>query len=102
MKKVYLIAAIIGTVIPCIFFFNFIQQNGINFPLFINELFANNAAGGFAADLLISSFVFWIFMFQQQKRAHGPKPWLFIALNLGIGLSCALPAYMYVREHNDS
>ncbi len=98
MKKFYLAAAIIGAAVPCIFFFNFMQQNGIDFPLFIKELFATNAASGFTADLLISSWVFWIFMFQQHKRAHGPKPWLFIALNLGIGLSCALPAYLYARE----
>lgn len=102
MKKIYLFAAIIGAVIPCFFFLKFIQLNGVNLPDFISALFVNGAAGGFSADLLISSFVFWVFMFQQRKMNNAPKPWLFIALNLGIGLSCALPAYLYAIEtsHN--
>lgn len=98
MKKIYLIAAIIGIIIPGFFFFQFIQLNGVNLPAFISALFVNGAAGGFSADLLISSFVFWAFMFQQQKMSNAPTPWLFIALNLGIGLSCALPAYLYAVE----
>lgn len=98
MKKVYLVAAIIGAVIPCVFFFSFIQANGVDLRAFISALFVNGAAGGFSADLLISSFVFWAFMFQQHGRANGPKPAMFIVLNLCIGLSCALPAYLYARE----
>lgn len=102
MKKVYLIAAIIGAIVPCLFFIQFTQLNGINLPAFTSALFVNGAAGGFSADLLISSFVFWIWMFHQQKVRNAPKPWLFIALNLGIGLSCALPAYLYMIEKSKS
>ena len=98
MKKLYLTLAIIGAIVPYLFFFQFIQAEGINIPGFISSLFVNGAAGGFSADLLISSFVFWLFMFQQMKTPNEPKPYLFIALNLSIGLSCALPAYLYARE----
>jgi hypothetical protein len=98
MKHIYLAAAILGAIIPGIFFFQFIQLNGVDLPAFISALFVNGAAGGFSADLLISSFVFWAYMFQQVRVHAGPKPWLFMALNLGIGLSCALPAYLYAKE----
>ena len=98
MKNFYLAAAILGAAIPCVFFFNFTQVNGIDLPKFTSSLFVNGAAGGFTADLLISSFVFWAFILQQRGRANGPRPALFIALNLCIGLSCALPAYLYARE----
>jgi len=92
MKNLYLILAIIGAVVPYLFFFQFFAQAGIDLPAFIGALFVNGAAGGFTADLLITSFVFWIYMF---NRKEGPAPWLFVALNLTIGLSCALPAYLY-------
>ena len=98
MKNFYLIAAIVGAVVPGIFFAQFIQLNGVDLLAFISALFVNGAAGGFSADLLISSFVFWAFMFQRAKTNSGPQPWLFVALNLGIGLSCALPAYLYAIE----
>ncbi len=97
MKKIYLLAAVVGAIVPYAFFFNFIQLNGVDLPKFASALFVNGAVGGFSADLLISSFVFWGFMFQQHQRS-GPKPWIFIVLNLLIGLSCALPAYLYVSE----
>jgi Terpene cyclase DEP1 len=98
MKNFYLFTAVIGAIIPSVFFFQFIQLNGVDLPAFISALFVNGAAGGFSADLLISSFVFWAYMFQQAKSSSAPKPWLFIALNLCIGLSCALPAYLYARQ----
>ncbi|MCZ6711131.1 MAG: DUF2834 domain-containing protein [Gammaproteobacteria bacterium] len=92
MKNLYLAFAIIGAVVPYLFFFDFISSQGLDLPAFLGALFANGAAGGFTADLLITSTVFWIYMF---SRVGGPAPWLFIALNLTIGLSCALPAYLY-------
>ena len=98
MKKLYLLLAIIGAIVPYIFFFQFFQTEGLNIPAFISALFVNGAAGGFTADLLLTSFVFWLFMFQQVKKTSGPKPYIFIVLNLTIGLSCALPAYLYTRE----
>jgi hypothetical protein len=64
----------------------------------VGTLFANRAAGGFSADLLISSAVFRLFMGSQRREAAGPQPGFFIALNLLVGLSCALPAYQYARR----
>lgn len=91
MKAFYLVAAIAGAVVPYLFFIDFFAANGVDLPAFISALFANGAAGGFTADLLISSVVFWVWMF----RRDGPSPLLFIVLNLTIGLSCALPAYLF-------
>jgi hypothetical protein len=100
LKTVYLILAILGAVIPIAFFASFAAQNGLDPFSFVAALFVNGAAGGFTADLLISSFVFWITMFSNQ--GDGPKPWAFIALNLCIGLSCALPAYLWARTRDVS
>lgn len=92
MKNVYLLLAVLGAVVPYLFFFGFFAESGVELSLFVGALFANGAAGGFTADLLISSFVFWIYMFTHRE---GPAPWIFMLLNLTIGLSCALPAYLY-------
>ena len=98
MKKLYLLLAIIGAFAPDFFFFQFIQAEGWNIKAFISALFVNGAAGSITVDLLYSSFIFWLFMFHQFKASNGPKPYLFIFLNLTIGLCCAMPAYMYARE----
>ena len=92
MKNVYLALAVVGAVVPYVFFLDFMGSAGVDLGGFVSALFVNGAAGGFAADLLITSLVFWLYMF---SRSNGLSPWLFIILNLAIGLSCALPAYLY-------
>ena len=98
LKTTYLILAITGAIVPYVFFLKYFGEAGFGLSTFVTALFANGAAGGFTADVLISSAVFWLFMFQQRSRGHGPIPTVFIVLNLLIGLSCALPAYLYARE----
>lgn len=93
MKNLYLVLAIVGTVIPYFFFVQHINADGLGLVTFMAESFANPVASGFTADLLISSLVFWVYMFSAGREA--PKPWPFIALNCLVGLSCALPAYLY-------
>ena len=98
MKTLYLILAVVGAVVPYIFFVQHFSSEGVGLAGFVKALFANPAASGFTADLLITSSIFWIFMFHQHQRGKGPGPVIFIVLNLLIGLSCALPAYLYARE----
>jgi hypothetical protein len=95
MKNVYLMLAIVGGVVPYIFFAQHFSSEGFGLGGFVQALFANPAAGGFTADLLLTSFIFWLYMFNQRGRENGPAPWLFVLLNLSIGLSCAFPAYLY-------
>ena len=93
MKNVYLILAIVGAVVPYIFFLDFFATSGFELGGFVAALFANGAAGGFTADLLITSFAFWIYLWSKNT----PFIWAYVLINLTIGLSCALPAYLYVK-----
>ena len=98
MKTFYLILAIVGAVVPFIFFFRHFGSAGFSLFDFVDALFVTPAAAGFTVDLLITSFVFWVAMIQRSSHGQGPKPALFVVLNLLIGLSCALPAYLYANE----
>ncbi len=101
MKTLYLVLAIVGAVLPYVFFIQHFSSEGAGLPGFVAALFANPAASGFTADLLFTSAVFWLFIFHQRSRERGPSPILFMALNFFIGLSCALPAYLYARERRE-
>ena len=98
MKNVYLTLAIRGALVPYWFLFQFISVEGLNLPGFLSALFANGAVGGLSADLFISSFVFWLAMYQQRSQGKGPNIMPYVLLNLLVGLSSALPAYLYTRE----
>ena len=98
MKTVYLILAIVGGILPWALLLPFVQANGFSLAGAGDILFANGLTSGLTADLVISSLVFWLYMLSQRRAVAGPNPIAFILINLLIGLSCALPAYLYVRE----
>lgn len=102
MRTLYLTLAIVGTLVPYAFFFQYFQSEGVDLGRFVTAWFANPAAGGATADLLISCVVFWIYMFREGRAHDAPKPYLFLALNLFVGLSCAFPAYLYASERQRS
>lgn len=104
MKRLYLILAVIGAILPYFYFARFFASDGMNLSAFLTAAMANPVASGFTADLVLSSVGFWILMMIERKRnpEGAPHPALFIALNLLIGLSCALPAWLYTREPGNS
>ena len=79
MKNICLLLAIVGAVIPYGFFVQHFSSVGLGLPDFVAALLANPAAGGFTADLLITSAVFWLYVFQKKNLAGGPSPLPFIA-----------------------
>lgn len=89
---------IAGTVIPWAFFAQFLITNGPDPMLFLRGLFANGAAGGFASDVLISIAVFWLWSFVDARRQGIARWWLVLPAGALVGLSLALPLYLYLRE----
>ena len=98
LKTFYLAMSVVGTVIPWVFFSRFFVENGLDVPFFLQSLFSNGASGGFSADLLISIFVFWIWSFADARQLGVKRWWLVLPTSFTVGLSCALPLYLYLRE----
>jgi hypothetical protein len=98
LKRFYLLGAIAGTVVPWWFFGHFVAAEGLNIPLFVSELFANNPAAGFSADVLISAMVFWVWAYVDSQQHQIKRWWLIVPATLTVGLSLAFPLYLYLRE----
>ncbi|RDE07659.1 DUF2834 domain-containing protein [Pelagibacterium lacus] len=94
----YLAMAVAGTVVPWLFFGYFFALHGLDLPLFVQSLFANGAAGGFSADVLISIVVFWVWSWRDAARNNVAPWWLVLPASFFVGLSLALPLYLYLRE----
>jgi hypothetical protein len=60
MKWLYLIAAILGTVLPLSQFIPFLMAYGFDLPLFFRQLFQNHVSSFFGMDVIVSSFVLWL------------------------------------------
>lgn len=92
--------AIVGTAVPWLFFGSFFAQQGLDIALFLRSLFANGPAAGFSADVLISILVFWVWSWRDATRSHIAQWWLVLPASCLVGLSLALPLYLYLRERD--
>ena len=99
LKPLYLLLAIAGSILP--WFWLLQDPTAILDPtLFFHRAFANNVATAISSDILISAIAFFGFVSIELKRLGSASGWvlLYIGLTFGIGLSCALPLFMYRRE----
>ena len=97
-KNVYLILSIVGFALPYYYFVSFLIANGLDFRVFFQQLFGAPISSMFAVDLLISSVVFVFYLRREAARYNIGRRWLYIVVLLTVGLSCALPLFLYVRE----
>ena len=97
MQSIYLVLSLVGLVLPYSQFIPFVADNGLDAPLFEAQLFANQISSAFALDLFVSSVVFWIFLFREGTRLQMKFLWIYIILNLTVGLSFALPLFLWRR-----
>ena len=98
MRSLYLCLAIVGAVLPWLFFADWFGANGISPAGFIFAAFSNSVASAFTADVVISSIAFLIWSFFDARQLAIRKWWLVLPANLLVGLSLALPLYLWLRE----
>ena len=100
MKNIYGGLAILGFILPYVFFIRILSENGLNLPLLIEQLMVNDISIFFAVDLVIATVVFWIFAYRESRYRPIPFWQLSILASLIVGLSCALPLFLYLREQD--
>ena len=101
MRNLYLLLTVVGTLIPVVLFLEHFDAHGADPVLFLRSGFATLVASALTADLFIASAVFWAWIFSRHGARDGaPNPWPFVALNLLVGLSCALPLYLYLTSRD--
>ncbi len=97
MKHLYLIAAIVGAIAPYATYFGYLAQvPGASGALSL--AWGSPIAATTLVDFTISCLVFWLFVFVESKRLNIKWPLLFVVSNIVIGLSFALPLFLYCRE----
>ncbi len=98
MQWLFLLAAILGTLLPLSFVAPFLATHGLDLPLFCRQLFQNNISAFFGVDVIVSSFVLWLFVFSEGRRRGMQHLWVYILCSLLVGVSLALPLFLFFRE----
>ncbi|HYP00054.1 MAG TPA: DUF2834 domain-containing protein [Pyrinomonadaceae bacterium] len=98
MQWLYLVAAVLGAVLPLSQLIPFLAANGFDVPLLFRQLFANHVSAFFGLDVIVSSVVLWLFVFSEGRRRGMKNLWLYVVCNLAVGVSLALPLFLLFRE----
>jgi hypothetical protein len=97
-RHLYLVLAILGTLLPLAAFVPFVNLPNVGPRLFFAQLFATPVSGFFGWDVIVSSLVLWGFVLVEGRRLAMRGLWAPIAANLLVGVSLGLPLFLYMRE----
>ena len=98
MKWLYLVAALLGAWLPLSQLIPFLALYGLDVPLLFRQLFDNHASAFFGLDVIVSSVVLWLFVFHEGRRRGMKNLWAYVVCNLAVGVSFALPLFLFFRE----
>lgn len=98
MRPIYYFLWVIGIIIPMQAFVPWLWEHGLDVSLFFQELLANRISRFFALDLLIAAIATILFILVEGKRLAMEKTWVGIVGCLCIGVSFALPFFLWQRE----
>lgn len=98
IQTTYLILCILGTILPYSQFVPFLAKHGLNLQLFFEQLFINRISSFFGMDLIVSSLVFWFFVFWEGSRLKMKNLWVYVISNLLVGVSLGLPLFLLMRQ----
>ena len=98
MQWLYLVLAILGTVLPLWHLMPFLTEHGFDIPLLFKQLFQNHVTAFFGMDVIVSSLVLWLFVFSEGRRRRMKNLWVYVVCNLAVGVSLALPLFLFVRQ----
>ena len=97
-KTIYLLLCLLGLVLPYWQFLPWVAANGLNLSLFLQQLFANRIGAFFGMDVLVSAVTLLLFVRLENTRVRIPSRWLPLIAVLTVGVSLALPLFLYLRE----
>ena len=98
LRHLYLLFCVLGLVLPYWQFVPWVMEHGLHLRLLFHDLFANRISGFFGLDVIVSAVVFGSFASTEGGRLKMRNLWMpFVALFL-VGVSLALPLFLYLRE----
>lgn len=99
LKTIYLVFCGIGLVLPYWEFVPWVTAHGLNGSLLAEQLFANRISSFFGLDVIVSSLVFLVFVRTEALRVGNIRRiWLPVIALFVVGVSLALPLFLYLRE----
>lgn len=98
MQWLYLVAAILGAVLPLSYLCPFLLTHGFDVPLMLGQLFQNNVSAFFGMDVIVSALALLLFIFYEGRRRAMKRLWAYALCTLLVGVSLGFPLFLFFRE----
>src|ERR1700760_3531534 len=96
LKTAYLILCVLGTVLPYWQIAPWLAAHGLDVLLLFRQLFENRVGAFFGVDVFVSAAALLVFV--GAEGAGVRSRWLPVLALLAVGVSLALPLFLYMRE----
>ncbi|PKP84263.1 MAG: K+-transporting ATPase, A chain [Alphaproteobacteria bacterium HGW-Alphaproteobacteria-2] len=97
LRMIYLALAILGAVVPMYFFVSWFIANGWSLGAMMQAWNVNDAASGLVWDLTIAAVALTIWVAAESWLRRDWLGLLAIPATWGIGVSCGLPLFLFLR-----
>ncbi len=98
VKTIYAVLCLLGLLVPYYFFISFLLSYGFDLGQLFSQMLASPIAMFFVADIVISSVVLWMFIYQETRKRPIKLWWLSVIANLLVGVSLGLPLFLLLRQ----
>ena len=97
-RILYLILAVVGAVLPMRYFIAWFNENGWSLAAMVEAWHANAATSGLVWDLTIAAVALTVFVIAEATVRRDWLSLVAIPATFGIGVSCGLPLYLFLRS----
>lgn len=97
LRMIFLALAIWGAIHPMYYFLSWYFANDMDFAGMVDAWYVNDSTTGLVWDLTIAAIALTVWIVADSIRR---RDWLgpVAILAIGIGVSCALPLYLFLRS----
>ena len=98
LRAIYLALAVWGVIHPMSYFIPWFQENGWSLAKMVDAWHANAASSGLVWDLTIAAIALTVWILTETWRQRDWLGLIAIPATFGIGISCGLPLYLFLRS----
>lgn len=98
IRSLYLLLAVWGAIHPMYYFVQWFQAEGLDLGKMVDAWHANAASSGLVWDLTIAAIALTVFIIAEVTSRRNWIGLIAIPATFGIGVSCGLPLYLYLRS----
>ena len=98
LRMIYLALAIWGAIHPMYYFISWFNENGYDIMAMVDAWHVNTAASGLVWDLTIAAVTLTVFIVAEVAVRRNWIGLIAIPATFGIGVSCGLPLYLFLRS----